>query len=298
MAVVGKSILGNDLEDNNTKLKPRLEMLFHILHAETFLRYKINPNERFTIWYGRILGYGERIQKAREVFTDGIARFPGSYRLYRHRGHRYLSHHKVHEALTDFKKSVELFEAAGAPVEEMEADGVKHRLPIPPETTGFNIYYHCAVAAYLCDDLPLALDMNKKTFNYCINDEDIVAASDWGYLIRLRIGNKKEADELISKISDTLNIEDNVGYYRRIKFYKGLLSYEDMCVIRPEEADEYHRPMVKISQLYGVAAYYIYTGEIDRGLEILRECVKENTHFGAFAQIAAEHDIKAFSGVK
>ena len=294
MAIVGKSILGKDLDNSYTRNPFKHQIILFFVNAEAKWRYKRNPSERYTIWYGRVQAYWDRILRAIDIWTDGIERFPDSYRLYRHRGHRYLSLHRLKEAYADFKKSAELFESYGT-AEEMEEDGIAKRLPIPPERTGFNIYYHLALAAYLCDDLEAALEANTKCFGYCINDEDLVANSDWGYLILRRLGRKAEAEELIEKVPNDLKIKDNIGYYKRILFYKGLNSYEDMQIIDPKMADDYHKPMAKISQLYGVAAYYIAEGEKEKARVILEDCLADNRHFGAFAHLACEHDLKALN---
>jgi len=294
MAIVGKSILGNDLDNSFTQNPFKHQIILFFVNAEAKRRYRRNPNERYTIWYGRVQAYWDKILNAIAIWTDGIGRFPDSYRLYRHRGHRYLSLHRLEEGYADFKKSAALFEKYGTD-DEMEEDGIPRRLPIPPERTGFNIYYHLALAAYLCDDLDAALAANTKCFDYCVNDEDLVANSDWGYLILRRLGRKEDADALIAKVPNDLKIADNIGYYKRILFYKGLSSYEDMQIIDSKKADAYHRPMVKISQLYGVAAYYIAEGDKEKARAILEDCLAENKHFGAFAHLASEHDLKALN---
>ena len=294
MAIVGKSILGHDLDNRQTRNPFAHQVILFFVNAEARWRYGKDPSERYTIWYGRVQAYWDRIQHAIEIWSDGIERFPDSYRLYRHRGHRYLSLHRLEEGYADFQKSAELFEQFGT-TEEMEEDGIAKRLPIPPERTGFNIYYHLALAAYLCDDLSAALAANTKCFEHCINDEDLVANSDWGYLILRRLGRKQDADDLIAKVPDDLDIKDNVGYYKRIQFYKGQKSFDEVQVIEAKKSDSYHRPMVKISQLYGVAAYYIAEGDREKARAILEDCLAENKHFGAFAHLASEHDLKALN---
>src|SRR5262245_10356004 len=43
------------------------------------------------IWVGRRTAYLGRFRDAIAIFTDGIAKHPEDARLYRHRGHRYLT---------------------------------------------------------------------------------------------------------------------------------------------------------------------------------------------------------------
>lgn len=291
MAIVGTSILGNPLDNENTKISSELMQRFMPVFMEAEYLYNAEKSEKNIIWWGRVKAYGDHILESIELFSEGIELYPNSYKLYRHRGHRYLSVHRVKEALADFIMSAKLFEEFGDP-QEMEEDGVPNRLPIPPEKTGFNIYYHLAVSAYLCNDLELAKKANDKVLElFCINDEDLVAGTDWAYLIRRRMGDVEGANKVLKLVADDLEISDNIGYYKRIKFYKGLLSFEQMLEIDCNEEDFYHKSMAKISQLYGVAAYYIAEGNIAKATEILEECLKDNKQFEAFAHIASECDL-------
>lgn len=53
--------------------------------------WQANPSEDNYVWYGRRLGYLSRFRQAIDVFTEGIEKYPQSAKLYRHRGHRYIS---------------------------------------------------------------------------------------------------------------------------------------------------------------------------------------------------------------
>src|SRR6186997_1738741 len=51
------------------------------------------------IWLGRRLAYLGRFRDAIDVYTRGIARHPNEARLYRHRGHRYITTRKFDQAI-------------------------------------------------------------------------------------------------------------------------------------------------------------------------------------------------------
>ncbi len=53
------------------------------------------------IWLGRRLGYLGRFRDAIDAYTKGIATHPNEPRLYRHRGHRYITIRKFDLAITD-----------------------------------------------------------------------------------------------------------------------------------------------------------------------------------------------------
>ena len=56
------------------------------------------------IWVGRRTAYLGRYREAIGIFSDGIARHPADARMYRHRGHRYLTVREIDQAIADFEK--------------------------------------------------------------------------------------------------------------------------------------------------------------------------------------------------
>ncbi len=60
------------------------------------------------IWLGRRTAYLGRYAEAIKIYTEGVDRYPGDARMYRHRGHRYLSIRKFDPAVRDFEKAAEL----------------------------------------------------------------------------------------------------------------------------------------------------------------------------------------------
>lgn len=108
--------------------------------------FDADPSEENYIWLGRRLAYKVKYNQAIEVFTNGIEQYPNSYKLYRHRGHRYLSQRKFDAAIEDFEKAAELMPAA--PI-EIEPDGVPNKINQPLSSTQFNVWYHLGLAHYL-----------------------------------------------------------------------------------------------------------------------------------------------------
>ncbi|MBM3311373.1 MAG: hypothetical protein FJY80_07680, partial [Candidatus Aminicenantes bacterium] len=105
-----------------------------------------DPSEENTIWLGRRAAYAGRYREAIAVFSEGLARFPNSYRLLRHRGHRYISVRQFVKAAADFEKAAGLARAVAL---EVEADGVPNKAGVPVSNTQFNIFYHLGLAFYL-----------------------------------------------------------------------------------------------------------------------------------------------------
>ena len=58
------------------------------------------------IWAGRRTAYLGRFRDAIAIYAEGIKRHPNDARLYRHRGHRYLTVREIDLAIADFEKAV------------------------------------------------------------------------------------------------------------------------------------------------------------------------------------------------
>ena len=109
--------------------------------------YELAPNSADAlIWYGRRTAYLGLYSEAIELYTRGMSQYPNDARLYRHRGHRYLSIRCLDKALEDFKQAYAL--TRGKP-DEIEPDGMPNAKGIPTSTLQSNIRYHLGLCLYL-----------------------------------------------------------------------------------------------------------------------------------------------------
>jgi len=232
------------------------------------------------IWLGRRLAYMTRYRDAIDAYTRGIRLHPEEARLYRHRGHRYISTRRVDEAIADFERAAELL--AGKPV-EVEPDGIPSVRGVPTSTTQFNIYYHLGLAHYLKGDFEQALDAYRECMKYSgDSDENLVATSDWLYMTLRRLGRDPEAAKVLEAIGEHLDVIDNTSYLRRLLLYKGAL-----------EEDELLGPAGELDLAtlgYGVANWHLYNGREDQA-RTLFEKILRGSYWSAFGYIAAEADL-------
>ena len=81
-----------------------------------------NPDSLdYIIWYGRRLAYLYQYKYAIQIFTLGLNKFPESYELYRHRGHRYLTIRQFDKAIQDLERAV--FYSRNVPIRMEVTDG-------------------------------------------------------------------------------------------------------------------------------------------------------------------------------
>src|SRR5690606_7744747 len=100
--------------------------------------YAANPGSADAlIWLGRRQAYLWQYQDAIATFTRGVEQFPNDPRMYRHRGHRYITVRNLDAAIADFEKAAELF--AGQP-DEIEPDGQPNAMNMPRSTLQFNTW--------------------------------------------------------------------------------------------------------------------------------------------------------------
>lgn len=251
--------------------------------AEAQADYDRDPDDADNIiWYGRRIAYTGDYHRAIEVFGEGIAKHPQDARMYRHRGHRYISIRKFDHAIKDFERAVVLIE--GQP-NEIEPDGLPNALNTPISTLHGNIWYHLGLAYYLQHDWDNALRAYNTAYEVGDNDDNKVSTMHWRYMILRRMGRDAEAHAILAPITADMTIIENDSYHQLCLFYKGELSYAD---IMGENADTPGGSAVG----YGIANWLYYTGETSRAIAMLEQ-LAANEGWSAFGVIAAEADLAA-----
>ncbi|KYG76316.1 tetratricopeptide repeat protein [Roseivirga ehrenbergii] len=241
-----------------------------------------DPSEMNTIWLGRRWAYLTNYNKAIEVFTAGINKFPNSYKLYRHRGHRYISTRQFEKAEADYKKAFELMDREKI---EVEPDGAPNSMNIPLSNTQFNILYHYGLALYLQGKFEEATAIYKECLKYSVNDDLLVATTDWLYMSLMREGKAEEAATVLEPIHSEMNIIENDSYYKRIMMYKGELAKEEL--LRTDQMDV---ALSLATQGYGMGNWYLYNGDTTKAKEIFQKVI-ETGNWPAFGYVAAEVDL-------
>lgn len=244
--------------------------------------YDAGPeDEENIIWLGRRLAYLWRYRDAIDVYTRGLELHPSSYKLYRHRGHRYITLRRFDDAVADLEKSASLIE--GVP-DEVEPDGAPNEANVPRSTSHSNIWYHLGLAYYLKGDFESAARAYERCMEFSNNDDMIVATADWQYMTLRRLGNDEEAEAVLGPIAEEMDILENHSYHRRLLMYRGLVPPDDL--LDPVGASS----LDLATQGYGVANFHLVNGDEERAKEIF-ERILEGSYWAAFGYIAAEADL-------
>jgi len=176
-------------------------------------------SEEAIIWYGRRLAYLYRYAEALGTFTRGIELHPGSYRLLRHRGHRYITVRRFDLAENDLRRAAALAEGKA---DRVEPDGAPNAAGVPLSTDHSNIWYHLALALYLQGKFEEA----EPAWAKCVemrrtNDDTLVASVYWHYLTLRRLGRDAEAAAAIAMVNPGMTILENKSYHAMLLVFKG-----------------------------------------------------------------------------
>lgn len=285
MAQAGKpeatSISGKPLYPMELPAETRKTLEANLAAAEA--EYAKNPKgEEAIIWLGRRQAYLWRYRDAIDTFSKGLALHPASYKLYRHRGHRYITIREFDRAVADYEKAAALIK--GVP-DEVEPDGAPNKYGKPRSTSHSNIWYHLGLAYYLKGDFTNALRAYQECMKFSANDDMRVATLDWLYMTYRRLGRHGAAKLLLDQVSAKMDILENESYHKRLLMYKGVLKPEQL--LDTASADD----LTVATQGYGVGNWYLVEGNKAKAREIFEKVV-QGRQWAAFGFIAAEVDLK------
>jgi tetratricopeptide (TPR) repeat protein len=234
------------------------------------------------IWVGRRTAYLGRSREAVEVFTEGIARHPGDARMYRHRGHRYITLRRLDDAITDFRRATELIR--GQP-DEVEPDGQPNARNIPTSTLHSNIRYHHGLALYLKGDFAGALPIFRADVGAATNPDMLVASSHWLYMTLRRLGREVEAREVLAPITRRMEIIENGAYHRLLLLYQGELPADSLLGAGDGDAG-----VQDATVAYGLGNWHLCNGRRAEAERIFRR-ILAGPAWAAFGYIAAEAEL-------
>jgi tetratricopeptide (TPR) repeat protein len=257
-------------------------------YEEAKATFEANPEDvEAIIWYGRRTAYLGQYRKAIAIYSEGLEKFPKEPRLYRHRGHRYISIREYDKAIADFEKAAQLIEGTA---DEIEPDGMPNALNIPVSSLHGNIYYHLGLAYYLTHQYEKAYQAYLKCRESGNHYDNIVSSTHWLYMIQQRLGNPAKADSLLAPIYADSTVIENQSYADLCLLYKGLLPVDSLFQEGPGSPSN-------DAVRYGVANWYLYHGDSSKAKRLMEE-LTDSKVFTSFGYLAAESDLIRIFGKK
>lgn len=231
------------------------------------------------IWFGRRTAYLGNYRAAIEIFTEGIAKHPRDARMYRHRGHRYISIREFDRAIMDFEVAAGLIEGQE---NRIEPDGLPNSQNIPLTTTHGNIWYHLGLAYYLKQDWENALRAFQNGYNLGGNDDNLVSTGHWIYMIHRRMGMPAAAAAALEDISSDMTIVENRSYHELCLLYKGEILIDEMMAANGDDP-------ANAAVAYGLANWFYYNDDLAASDAMLNS-ILAGSSWASFGFIAAEAD--------
>ncbi|WP_436515170.1 tetratricopeptide repeat protein [Ekhidna sp. To15] len=277
------NFMGEELPPKQLTESAKQKLEANLIEAKANL--DANPDSlELIIWHGRRLAYLGRYLEAINAFTAGLEKFPTSYKLRRHRGHRYISTRQLDKAITDFEMAA--YYSVGAP-NATEPDGIPNKLNKPLGNDKFNIWYHYGLAHYLNGRYDKAISAYKKCMEFSDNDDLLTATTYWLYMTYKKIGNAELAEPLLEPINAKMKMVENDVYLDLLLLFKGVKSADDLMKKAFPEVGSLDPTMG-----YGIGNWYQQQGDIDNANEVFLK-VLESPSWDAFGYIAAEAELTA-----
>jgi tetratricopeptide (TPR) repeat protein len=246
---------------------------------------KDSSNADAIIWYGRRTAYLGDYMKAIEIFTRGIRIHPDDARMYRHRGHRYITVRCFDKAIIDFKKASR--QIKGKP-DETEPDGLPNAKNIPTSTLQSNIWYHLGLAYYLKGDYKKAVKAYRECLVVSNNPDMYVATANWMYISLLKVKKTKDAQKLLSTIKTNEELLESGDYLKILLLYRQQTDMND-----PTREIENNTTLSSVSYGFGLGNYLLERGKKEQAKNIFQKVVSGN-QWSSFGFIAAEKALAEF----
>lgn len=236
-----------------------------------------------TIWYGRRTAYTGRYKDTIGIFTKAIARWPQDARLYRHRGHRYITLRCFDDAISDLEKAAKLIK--GKP-DEVESDGMPNAQNVPTSTLQSNIWYHLGLAYYLKGDFKKALAAYKECMKVSKNNDMLAATSHWLYMTLRRLEKNKDAERVLEPFNGDFEVIENADYLKLLRLYRGEVKADALISEMGDKAET----LGNASLGYGLGNWYFCNGDREKAMDIFRRITGGN-QWASFGYIAAEAEL-------
>ena len=275
-AVEATSFGGDALYRYNVPVERRADVYERIAALESRAHKSEDDYETLGYLYIEV----GRFRGAIDLYSRGLEAYPDSFRLLRHRGHRYLNTRQLEPAIADLERALTL-------IGDAHGNEVQHRL----DGSSFGTYehwvwYHIGLYHYLQSDY----DEAARAFERCIgtarSDAHRIGAVDWTYNSLLKALRADEASEILAQAPAQANVPANYTYWERVRVYRGELDPSGLLDLDKPGA---HWTGREITTGYGVATWYANTGRAELAQRIF-DAILEAPTWNAWAWVVTDRE--------
>jgi tetratricopeptide (TPR) repeat protein len=272
--------------------------------VEARARWQAEPEDPDAlIWYGRRLGYLGRFDEAVQVFTEGIQRHPDDARMWRFRGHRWITLRQFDKSVADLERAAQLIE--GQP-DEPEPSGTPNARGVDLDTLHENVWYHLALARFLQGEFEPALEDWERCLGTVRNDDGRAMCAYWIASAAARAAAEAQAagDEAraatlraraqaaTAAIRPDMDIVEYTSYHRLALAWQG--AREPDALMAAARTDR-ERNVDLATVGFGVGHWHLCRGETQQA-RLLFEEVTAGDSWHAFGYIASEVELARMLG--
>ena len=273
------SLLGDTLR--TPQINPEVYDEYNANLLQAIMDYRIDPEEpEVIIWLGRRTAYLGEYREAVRIFTEGIFKHPEDPRMYRHRGHRYLTLRMFDLAIRDFENAELMMRNRP---DAVEPDGLPNPEGIPTSTLKSNVWYHMGLAHYLKGDFDRALASYDRALALELTEDMRIATTYWYYMALKRLGRDLDAGMLLTDVTPEIELIENDVYLDLLLVFKGVF---DANRLMESSVDALQNATLG----YGIGNWHYMNGREERAFEIWQE-IYDGGNWPAFGFIAAEAEL-------
>jgi len=273
------SLLGDTL--HTPEIHPDDFDEFNANLIEAVTNYRVDPeNPDYIIWLGRRTAYFGEYREAARIFTEGIFKHADDPRMYRHRGHRYLTLRVFDRAIEDFENAVIFMRHIP---DQIEPDGLPNPLNKPVSTLKSNVWYHLGLAHYVKGDYDKAIEAYENAFELDLSEDMRIATLYWYYSALKRSGKDEEAGLAIKGITPDIELIENDVYLNLILVFNGIFDADRLM----ESGEDI---ISNVTLAYGLGNWHYMNGREERAFDMWSQ-IYDTGHWPAFGYIAAEAEL-------
>lgn len=291
------SLLGEPLFNPNDAAT---EALFSADRVLAEARYLANASELNLVWLARVDGFLYNWDSALKLLAKGDAKFPDSFRVPRHTGHRMLGRRNVAEAATQLERARQHVQGVPATAEFFPAE-VSGVPGVPKSSSQFNIYYHLGLSYFLAGNYTAAASVYEEGFKWAFTkydegDDAFIAMNYWLVNSYQRIQTPSALDasaKLLANVSSdrsNYHVVENLGwgYYYGLLLWKGEKTPEEVLSIAAKE------PNLALDTYGYAVAQFLYaqdSQEEHRQARQLMCIIRADPMWSAFGYLGSEYDL-------
>lgn len=193
------------------------------------------------------------------TFTRGLAIAPSNAMLYRWRGHRHLSLREFDLARADLERGLAL------------------------DPANYGILFHLGIIRYLRGEFDEAAELFRRAQPVAPNPGELAGSTDWRWMSLARAGREDEAQAMLAQRPDSLPVDPNYGYARRLALYRGSVAPGELLRAGDDES-------TVATLAYGLGNWHLVRGDTASARAMFERAIASGG-WAAFGFILAEVEL-------